>query len=77
MRTDEIAARFDEAFGEGAGNRVEFACVRDGRRTLIQEVRISLRGVIAPETPLGALMLAARPVGRGCARGIIDPVGLQ
>jgi ribonuclease T2 len=77
VRTDEIAALFDEAFGEGAGDRVEFACARDGGRTLIQEIRIALVGVIGPETGLAELMLAARPVGRGCARGVIDPAGLQ
>jgi ribonuclease T2 len=77
VRTDEIAALFDEAFGDGAGGRVEFACTRDGGRTLIQEIRISLRGVIGPQTGLGELMLAARPAGRGCARGVIDPAGLQ
>jgi ribonuclease T2 len=77
VRTDEIAALFDEAFGEGAGDRVEFACARDGGRALIGEIRIALRGVIGPETGLGELMLGARPVGRGCARGVIDPAGLQ
>ncbi len=77
LRTADIAARFDEAFGPGAGERVEFACVRDGGRMLIQEVRISLRGVIGPEAGIGELMLAARPVGRGCARGTLDPAGLQ
>lgn len=77
VRTEEIAALFDEAFGEGAGDRVEFACARDGRRTLIGEIRIALRGVIGPQTGLGDLMRAARPVGRGCARGMIDRAGLQ
>ncbi len=77
LPTSEIAARFDKAFGPGAGSRVEFACVRDGGRTLIQEVRISLRGTIGPETGLGELMLAALPVGRGCSRGVLDPAGLQ
>lgn len=75
--TADIAARFDEAFGDGAGERVEFACTRDGGRTLIVELRIALRGVIGPETRIGELLLAARPVGRGCARGVIDPIGLQ
>lgn len=77
VRTDEIARLFDQAFGQGAGGRVEFACVRDGGRTLIGEIRIALRGVIGPETGLGELMLAARPVARGCARGVVDPAGLQ
>jgi ribonuclease T2 len=77
VRTEEIAALFDDAFGEGASDRVEFACTRDGGRTLIQEIRIALGGVIGTQTGLGALMLAARPVGRGCARGVIDPAGLQ
>ena len=77
VSTEEIAGLFDQAFGEGAGDRVEFACIRDRGRTLIQELRIALRGVIGPGTSLGELMLAAQPVHRGCARGTIDPAGLQ
>jgi ribonuclease T2 len=77
VKTADIAALFDEEFGAGAGERVQFQCVGDGGRTLIQEMKISLNGVIGPETTLSALMLAAAPVSRGCTRGVIDPAGLQ
>jgi ribonuclease T2 len=77
VETADIAALFDRAFGRGAGERVRFLCIRDGRDNLLHEMRIALRGVIRPETGLAELMLAARPVRRGCARGVVDPAGLQ
>lgn len=73
----EIRARFDAAFGRGAGERVEFTCAGDDGRTLIQEMRIHLSGTIGPETPVADLILAADPVPPGCGRGIVDRAGLQ
>jgi ribonuclease T2 len=77
VTTAEIRARFDAAFGAGAGARVQAHCTGDGGRTLIQELKVGLRGTITPETPAGALMLAAEPLSPGCAAGVIDPAGLQ
>jgi ribonuclease T2 len=77
VRTADLAALFDRTFGARAGDRVAFVCASDGSRTLIVELRIALRGVIGPETGLGTLMLAADPVRRGCARGVIDRARLQ
>ncbi len=77
VETRAIRARFDEAFGAGAGDRVAFQCKRDGGRNLIQEMRIHLRGVIGPDSTLADLLLAADPVPAGCRMGTIDPAGLQ
>jgi len=77
VSTQEIRARFDEAFGQGSGDRIQFHCAGDGNRTLLQEIKINLRGVISPETPLRDLFLAADAVPIGCPRGVIDPAGLQ
>lgn len=77
LETTELRAAFDSAFGAGAGDRVEVRCTRDEGRQLIQELRIHLRGVIAPGADPGALLTAAAPVAPGCSGGIIDPAGLQ
>ena len=74
---EDIRAAFDTAFGDGAGERVEIKCSRDGGRTLINEIWISLEGEISPDADIGALILAARPKGIGCRGGVIDPAGLQ
>ncbi len=77
LSASEIRAQFDEAFGEGAGERVRVACRDDGNRRLITELTIGLKGDIPGGTPLSKLMLAAPPVGRGCPDGIVDPAGQQ
>jgi len=77
VSTQEIRARFDETFGQSSGDRVQFQCAGDGGRILLQEIRINLRGVIQPETPVRDLLLAADTVSIGCPRGVIDPAGLQ
>jgi len=68
----EIRAAFDAAYGEGAGRRVAISC----KSGMIVELRIHLSGqIVEGETGLGALMLAADPVGQGCASGIVDAAG--
>ena len=73
----QIREAFDEAFGDGAGDRVRLSCVTDGNRRLIDELTIGLTG--RPEGPdsFGDLILAARPTDGGCDGGIVDAVGLQ
>lgn len=73
----DIRARFDEAFGKGAGARVAFVCKGDDARTLFQEIRIGLRGTVGPDKSIGDLIRAAEPVPIGCRMGIVDPAGLQ
>ncbi len=77
LATSDLRAAFDAAFGAGAGARVQVHCAGDGGRTLIAEVSINLQGTIGPQTPVGALILAADPLTPGCPKGIVDPAGLQ
>lgn len=77
LEAGEIRAVFDAAFGRGAGRRVEIDCLRDGRRTLIVELKINLAGRITPERRLSDLILAAPPRRGDCRGGIVDPAGLQ
>lgn len=77
MNSADLRAVFDEAFGEGAGQRVRVACDRDGDRLLVTEITIGLRGNISSGLALADLMMASTPTGVGCPAGIIDPVGPQ
>lgn len=73
----DIRARFDEAFGPGAGERVRVACDDDDGRQLIVELTIGLKGGIGAGTPVSELIQASNPTESGCPGGIIDPVGFQ
>ncbi len=77
IATAELRALFDDEFGQGAGDRVQFHCGGDGGRVLIQELTLALSGVIGPDAKLGDLLLAADPVSLGCGSGTVDPAGLQ
>ncbi len=77
IKTTDLRAAFDEAFGVGAGLRVRVACGRDGDRMLISEITIGLKGDIAGGASMGNLMLASTPTDAGCPAGILDPVGRQ
>lgn len=74
---EQIRAAFDAAFGDGAGRKVRIDCVADGRRTLISELRVNLRGEVMGRTPLDDLLAGARNAGAGCAGGIVDRPGRQ
>jgi ribonuclease T2 len=71
VSADEVRAAFDEAFGAGAGERVQMACTGG----LITELRIHLDGAITTTTRLAELITAAEPVGAGCTRGRVDSAG--
>lgn len=79
VEMNEIRVLFDQVFGSGAGDAVQFLCQNDGSRFLLKEVRIALNGVIDHADPasFGALMQTAQPQPRGCDEAIIDPAGLQ
>ncbi|WP_413205481.1 ribonuclease T2 family protein [Rhodospirillum sp. A1_3_36] len=77
VSTDAIRKRFDQAFGPDTGARVQVTCLRDGDRTLIREIKLSLRGLITPGADLGDLLRSARPQKSTCKAGILDPTGLQ
>ncbi|PZF75561.1 ribonuclease [Aestuariivirga litoralis] len=73
----DIRAAFDQAFGPGAGNRVRVTCKDDGRRRLITEITLALKGDIPSGSKLSELLLAAAPGEPGCPSGFVDPVGPQ
>ena len=81
----QIRRAFDNAFGDGAGERVRIACKRDGDRRLINELTISLStdlaGGLSTMTgdgiDLAKLIAAAPKTDPGCPGGVVDPVGLQ
>lgn len=77
VSASDIRAAFDVSFGKGSGDRVRIRCERDGRRTLISELWISIYGDISPDSDLSELLLAARPVRADCEYGILDRAGLQ
>jgi ribonuclease T2 len=71
VTADELGAAFDQAFGAGAGDRVEMACGGG----VITELRIHLDGAITGTTRFAELIAAAEPVGAGCTRGRVDSAG--
>jgi ribonuclease T2 len=71
IRTSDLRARFDAAFGQGAGERVRVACSRDG---LISELTIGLAGDIVSGASLGELIAASTPTDAGCPGGVVDAV---
>jgi len=77
LDTADIRKTFDVAFGLGAGDRVQVKCAGDQGRVLIQELTVTLKGEITETADIGELIRAGDPQNPGCARGIIDPAGLQ
>lgn len=77
VQTADIAEKFDEAFGPGAGSRIKVACARDGDRRLIVEITLGLAGDLAEPAPIADAILASPPTSPDCPSGIVDPAGLQ
>jgi ribonuclease T2 len=71
IQTADLRAKFDEAYGKGAGNRVRVSCSPDG---LISELTIGLKGDISAGTTLSDLIAASEPTDSGCPAGVIDAV---
>ncbi|WP_161992651.1 ribonuclease T2 family protein [Aureimonas leprariae] len=77
VTAEEIRGAFDQAFGNGAGERVRIACRNDGDRRLVTELTIGLGGEVGATPDLPALLRAARPTKAGCPGGVVDAAGLQ
>ncbi len=76
----EIRQAFDQAFANGAGQKVEVVCARDinqGRRVMVQELRILLKGKVEPGTELADLILEAPQANAGCSSGMVDFAGVD
>jgi ribonuclease T2 len=71
-----IREAFDDAFGAGAGTRVQVSCKQDNNRRLIVELTIGLAGNL-DERSMAEAIFAAPPTSAGCPSGIVDSVGLQ
>ena len=72
-----IRSAFDEAFGPGAGRKVEIECTDDDGRRIITELRIALARSANAATDLTRMISAGVPGSRGCPSGIVDAVGNQ
>ncbi len=71
LSASEVRTRFDQAFGTGAGNKVNMRCTGN----LITELWINLRGKIKADTPLASLLKDAPNAQVGCHEGMVDRVG--
>ncbi len=71
IQTTDLQAKFDAAFGAGAGARVRVACDKQGR---ISEITIGLKGDISAGTSMADLIAASAPTDAGCPAGLVDPV---
>jgi ribonuclease T2 len=71
LQTSVLRAKFDEAFGKGAGQRVRVSCSKNG---LISELTIGLKGDIASGATLAELIAASEPTDAGCPGGVVDAV---
>ena len=67
----EIKAKFDQAFGPGAGDKVKVKCSNG----MITELWINLKGEITSLSDLSFLIQSAKPAASSCPSGRVDPVG--
>jgi ribonuclease T2 len=74
IQTSDLRAKFDEAYGKGAGDRVRVSCSKDG---MFSELTIGLKGDISAGTSLAELIAASGTTDAGCSAGLIDAVGPQ
>ena len=77
IREEDVKAAFDQAFGQGAGNRVKMRCSKDGDRRVVTGLTIGLGDAGGDMDDLSAMVLAAGETKFGCAEGVVDEAGLQ
>jgi len=73
----ELKAAFEESFGPGAGGAMSVRCQLDGQRTLIGEIRLSLRQPLSPATSLSEALDRVSGERDTCQAGMVDTVGNQ
>ena len=78
ITAQQIIKTFESLFGKGFGKWIAISCKRDGKRTIINELKISF---VLPKNDFVLstedLRDQAPKLPIGCKRGIVDPVGLQ
>jgi ribonuclease T2 len=67
----DLRAKFNEAYGVGAGDRVRVSCSKDG---MISEITIGLKGDIPAGTSLKDLIAASETTDAGCPSGRVAAV---
>lgn len=80
LSSTEIRAEFDEAFYEGAGQKVQVQCQKDideDRNNMVVELQVNLKGNIESDTSIAGLLQAGPTVPEGCTLGEIDPAGFN
>ena len=71
ITTEQIRDTFDDAFGEGAGDKVNVKC----NNKLITELSINLKGDIDKDANLSKLLKDAPNAPTSCNGGMVDAVG--
>lgn len=71
IQMSDLRAKFDEAFGAGAGERVRVSCDKAGR---FSELTIGLKGDIPSGKGLAELIAASETTDIGCQSGLVDAV---
>jgi ribonuclease T2 len=74
----QIRQAFDQAFGPGAGDRVQVQCDRDidqTHKTMVMELQVHLRGSLQGTVAIGPMLTQATIVAAGCPLGEVDPAG--
>jgi len=72
ITSEQIRSAFDEAFGEGSGEKVNVKC----RKGLIVELWVNLKGDINNDDNISRLLQNAPAVNNvSCESGMVDAVG--
>ncbi len=71
VSADQIRSAFDQAFGSGAGSKVQVECDRQGR---LSGFTLNLRGDIPGGADLKSLLAAGDQAQNKCDGGVVDAV---
>ena len=69
IQTADLRAKFDQAYGKGAGDRVRVTCSKSG---LFTELQIGLKGDISSGAKLSELIAASETTDAGCLSAFVD-----